>query len=644
MAALHNQSSNSGHLANVSSASFSHNAGSNDERFIAVLVAPYDPASLSDRTVSSVSYAGQACTNSSADADVGAERTEIWHKFAPTSGSNTVSVTMGGTVDALNVYADSWYNVDQGGLDASNGATQTNESPVTETITTVTANASVLSIIQPVDFGTTGIGADQTQIGTLNSGFSRASYSGPHSTAGSVTHSYTVSGATDACMSLIAINTGSLTTGKRFYLPSSGSAPITSVAFNSGWEDTSIGARLPTYTTKQSTTMTTVSFTDANDTNRDVLFRQYVSEPLAAQSISAQSVVFRMRAKERATSCNLFTTVDIRLVSNDGSVVRGNIVSMRRDGSEASATALTNRNNTGNSTAITCHSGDRLVIEVGMGGDPAAGSDHDSDISIGDDSTTDLGANDTDTSAFNPYVEFANDLIFFETGDIIVHEISSQGAINNSTVTISHTVSSNLSNRGILVGIGANDPTTADLIVNSVTYNGVNLTSLVTQLSTENDERVYWWFLENPATGANNLVVTWAGTVTDGNVHIVTLGNVLQSGQPDDADGTVDDASTTFSVTTTPVTDRSMVFSFCATNDFGSVSPSSPQVQLASTNSGFWVTSYTNPTSPAGSVTHNYTNGNTDDSTLVAVAIKKFTSATTAIKDIIMGGVVPFVR
>ncbi len=415
----------------------------------------------------------------------------------------------------------------------------------------------------------------------------------------------------------------------RLYLPSTGSAPITP-AFNAGWEDTTIGARLPCFTTKQASTMTTVSFVDANDTNRDVLFRQYITEPLANQLIDVQSVVFRIRAAERATSCNMFTTIDIRLVSNDGSVVRGTLVSMRRDGVEA-ATTLTNRNNTGNSTAIVCHSGDRLVIEIGMGGDPAAASDHDSDMRIGDNDATDLGANDTDTSDFNPYVEFANTLTFFTAGDIIIHEIQQTVDPDVTGRTVSHTVSANLTNRAILVMAGAYDPaSTPDRNVQSITYNGVALTKLVDEdgagTPTVNAE---WWLLLNPATGANNLVVTMDGEVTELNVHIATLGNVAQSGQPDATGGDTDVAVATFDVDITTVADRSMVFSLVSSNVNGANVPNAAQTLLLDGN--YWVSSYSGPKTPAGLVTHSYTNGNTDDAVVVGVSIKKFTAATSSI-------------
>lgn len=431
----------------------------------------------------------------------------------------------------------------------------------------------------------------------------------------------------------------------RFYLPSTGAAAISPTS-SAGWEDTSINSFLRTVTTKISSTMTTVSFTDSDATNKDILFRTYVSDPIAAQVIASQTVGFQMRCAERALSCNMFLTWNIKVVSNDGSIVRGTITSMERDGTEAVVGTLTNRRETSTSTAVTAHSGDRIVIEVGMGGDPAAGSDHDSDISIGDDSGTDLPENDTETNAYNPWIEFPNSITFWTSGDIIVHQVTSV-QVAASSATVSVTVPSGLSNTAILAWVGAYDSASpTDTVVNSVVFNtSESFTGLgSSQLSTEGDERLRFYLLLNPTATTANLVTTWAASVADGNVHVVVLSNVLQSSQPDDADGGVDDGTTTFSISTTPTQDRSMVFSGMSANNFGNNAPSSPQVQMGSTSSGYWVTSYTNPTTPAGSVTHNYTNGNTDDTTLVAVAIKVYVSSGTSVKELIGSGFIPFAR
>jgi hypothetical protein len=199
----------------------------------------------------------------------------------------------------------------------------------------------------------------------------------------------------------------------RFYLPSSGDAAV-SPAFDAGWEDTHEGQRYKLVTTKISSAMATHVFTDSDYSDRDCLFHQYVSDPIAAQTISAQTVKIQFRCYEDSALHDLYLSIGIRVVSNDGATVRGTILAVTRDATEAVVSTLTNRKITPTSTEVVAQSGDRIVIEIGMGGDPQqfGAMNHGSGISFGDDSATDLGENDTDTSAYNPWVEFANTISF----------------------------------------------------------------------------------------------------------------------------------------------------------------------------------------------------------------------------------------
>lgn len=200
----------------------------------------------------------------------------------------------------------------------------------------------------------------------------------------------------------------------RFYLPASASStPITPTP-DAGWEDTSIVARAMTSTATIGDAMATVSFTDNDATNKDVCFRQYVSLELeAGQTINqAQTVKLVCRAKERDASCNLFTALGIRVIN--GVTVNKTVLAVFRDSTEANATTLTNRALSTNSAVgnYTTVAGDRLVIEIGMGGDPNAGSDHDSDMRLGDSAASDLAEDDTTTTDNRPWVQLNDTLAF----------------------------------------------------------------------------------------------------------------------------------------------------------------------------------------------------------------------------------------
>ena len=202
----------------------------------------------------------------------------------------------------------------------------------------------------------------------------------------------------------------------RLYHPATALLTSISPTPESVWEDTSILARSRCSTTSIADAMATVSFGDNNAADRDVIFRQHISLPLTVgQTITGgQAIKAQFRCKERDVSCNMFLTIGIRIIN--GSTVNKTVLSAARDATEADATTLTNRQFTATSAATnyTTVSGDRIVTESGMGGDPGGGSDHDSDIRYGDSAASDLAEDDTTTTDNNPWVELTDTLTFEE--------------------------------------------------------------------------------------------------------------------------------------------------------------------------------------------------------------------------------------
>ena len=197
----------------------------------------------------------------------------------------------------------------------------------------------------------------------------------------------------------------------RFYLPSSGAANI-SPAYSADWEDTSIATRLRMHTTKLSTAMTTVSFADADDTSRDILFHQYVSDPITAVTITNPTINFQIRAAGGASGNNLFTSLHLRIIQPDGSL-RGNILSVTRDNTEVNLTDLQNRQHSSAPTVtVATQDGDRLVVEIGLGGNPNAGDSHSGSIRTGDAAASDLPEDDSSELDRNPWIEISTTIYF----------------------------------------------------------------------------------------------------------------------------------------------------------------------------------------------------------------------------------------
>lgn len=205
----------------------------------------------------------------------------------------------------------------------------------------------------------------------------------------------------------------------RFYFPLDQAAPVTPPAAGAEWEHNNGVARALLVTPDGSTLTTTAYTPDGADhiADQDALHRQYVSDPLGPQTLSG-NVTGQFQCLEANAGNNLFLTVKILLINTTGVTTRGTVLAITRATSNEVATSLTNR--TFPSTAVTSTvvtPGDRLVVEVGLGGSPTASGGtqgHNGSIRWGcNASGGDLAANETETgTTFRAWLEFANTLVF----------------------------------------------------------------------------------------------------------------------------------------------------------------------------------------------------------------------------------------
>lgn len=222
----------------------------------------------------------------------------------------------------------------------------------------------------------------------------------------------------------------------RIYLPSTGSAAV-SPAYDGGWTDTTqAAARRKCATSKISSAMASVTVMD-NDGNAGAttLWRQYVSDPIAAQSITG-TIKGQIRASQDGNIDNV--AVCVKVVSNDGNTVRGTLLSLGAFVTpNAFPTSLTNRkiaDGDGVGT-VAAQANDRIVIELGFRS--STGSFETSGAgSFGDDSGTDLAEDESTTSAHNPWIELSATLTFTYTevctsvvGDAVVGSPSVKVAV-----------------------------------------------------------------------------------------------------------------------------------------------------------------------------------------------------------------------
>lgn len=187
-------SSNSGYQAAQSSYSWSHTCTGNN-RYLLVGISMLSLA----QTVSGITYNSVALTFLGAKSSItGAARVELWGLVAPSTGSNTIAVTLTGSIASAG-NASSYADVNQSlSTEAfnSNQATNIGAADATVTVTTVADNDWCVDILATDDTAVT-VGAGQTQTGNVSGagGSSAMSYKGPKTPAGTVTMSWTNVGA-----------------------------------------------------------------------------------------------------------------------------------------------------------------------------------------------------------------------------------------------------------------------------------------------------------------------------------------------------------------------------------------------------------------------------------------------------------------
>jgi hypothetical protein len=138
----------------------------------------------------------------------------------------------------------------------------------------------------------------------------------------------------------------------------------------------------------------------------------------------------------------------------------------------------------------------------------------------------------------------------------VVFDAQSSGSVNPATtLTVAHTCTG--SNRVLLVGLSTNNTTD---IVTGVTYNGVSMTKLKTQVGSSGNFYSYLFYLQNPASGTNNIVATASSSSLMGAINASFTGADQVASPDSSASGTATGAGTTVSATTTVIAADSMLF------------------------------------------------------------------------------------
>lgn len=207
----------------------------------------------------------------------------------------------------------------------------------------------------------------------------------------------------------------------RFFLPDSGAAAV-SPAFDAAWERTADANRIKCVTTKIGSANLTKTVQEPTADETETLARQYVSDPLVGAQAISGTIKGQIRVREADAAANARAQLIVKVVSGDGSTVRGTLLAPDMSGTVANefATTLTNRKFpkgwTGSGAALTtvnAQSGDRIVIEIGVHVhvNPIAADSY--DFRFGDEhGASNLPEDETTTADDDPWIEFSQTLNF----------------------------------------------------------------------------------------------------------------------------------------------------------------------------------------------------------------------------------------
>jgi hypothetical protein len=155
----------------------------------------------------------------------------------------------------------------------------------------------------------------------------------------------------------------------------------------------------------------------------DGVCRVYVSDPLASAGTLSGNVKGIIRCQESAVAANMKAQLLIKVVSRDGTTVRGTALAHQTaalSGTNEFGTTLTNRKfpldwaaSPGTAlTNVSYSAGDRIVLEIGYRNDTANTTTYTATMSFGDGVGVDLAEDQTSTAANCPWIEFDATLTF----------------------------------------------------------------------------------------------------------------------------------------------------------------------------------------------------------------------------------------
>lgn len=192
----------------------------------------------------------------------------------------------------------------------------------------------------------------------------------------------------------------------RFYFSATAVPPI-SPAFSASWIESSTMIRRMMAPARFGSAMSDKQVTSLAVSETEGII-QLIAGPIAAQTINPLNLGFKCYARSARGTLIVTATsrIIVRVVSNDGTTYRGTVLSFG-DKSTATNWNTSDRNKAfadgDDATAsVAALNGDYIVLELGLSHTATVDT---AQISIGDDSATDLAEDETTTTANNPWLD-----------------------------------------------------------------------------------------------------------------------------------------------------------------------------------------------------------------------------------------------
>lgn len=196
----------------------------------------------------------------------------------------------------------------------------------------------------------------------------------------------------------------------RIYLPSTGASAVTTT-FDASWEQSGSAVRRACSTSKISSAMADHTLPEDATSGHDHIAVQFcTSDQFSGTGTTSGTIKGQIRCS--TGTANHTSQLVVRIVSSDGTTVRGTVFPEDATGGTTWAGSLTGRNfpkdGSSSVSAVNWQDGDRILIEVG--GKTGTGGESAGTLNFGDDAASDLAEGEADTGADNPWIEFSQDL------------------------------------------------------------------------------------------------------------------------------------------------------------------------------------------------------------------------------------------